>query len=74
MIPITDRSNPPAHKASSAPTPGRGQRGENRQRMDVALVEHAEDHIDDQDRGDDQHPGEQLIESLCGSAHLLATT
>ena len=39
---------------SSAPTPAGRQRRENRDRVDIALVEHAEHDVDDEDRGGDQ--------------------
>src|SRR5580704_10395608 len=44
----------------------RGQRGEDRQRMDVALVKHAENDIDDHQRGRDQHRlvGQRGLERL----------
>ena len=54
MMPITDRSKPPSPKRQQRADAGRRQRRQDRQRMDVALVEHAEDDIDDHQRRDDQ--------------------
>ena len=51
MMPITDRSKPPELKRQQRADAGRWQRRENRQRMDEALVEHAEDDVDDDERG-----------------------
>ena len=47
----------------------RGQRRENRQRMDVAFVEDAEDQIDHDQRREDQkrHSAERLLERLRGA-------
>ncbi len=54
MMPMTERSKPPSHSAKQRADAGRRQRRQNGQRMDVALIEHAEDHIDHHERGRDQ--------------------
>ena len=48
---------------------GRGQRRQDRERMDVALVEDAEDQIDHDERRQDQqrHGAERLLEGLRGA-------
>ena len=54
---------------ASAPTPAEGKRREDGQRVDVALVENAEDQIDDEQRGQDQHRhGRQRILERLGVA------
>ena len=42
------------HQHQQCPDARRGQRREDRERVDVALVEHAEDDVDDQQRRQDQ--------------------
>ncbi len=51
---ISERSLPVSINASNAPTPGRGQAGENRDRVDIALIKHAQDDVDDDDGGQDE--------------------
>ena len=48
---------------------GRGQRGENRERMDVTFVEHAEDDVDGDDGGQQQpgFVGERVAEGRGGA-------
>ena len=58
MMPMTPRSLPATSRASSAPDAGRRQRREDGDRMDEALVEHAEHDVDRDDRGEDQ---EELV-------------
>ena len=54
MMPITPRSWPAIISASRAPDPRRGQGREDGDRVDVALVEHAQHDIDGDDRRQDQ--------------------
>ena len=51
---IIEKSMRQIISASNAPTPAEGRRGENRDRMDVAFVEHAQDDVDDDDGRQDQ--------------------
>ena len=51
MSAMTDRSIVEQHQHQQRADAGRGQGGEDRQRMDVALVEHAEDDVDRDQRG-----------------------
>ena len=55
MVAISVRSWPNSCSVSSAPTAADGSAGEDGQRVDVALVEHAQQHVDHEQRGDDQH-------------------
>ncbi len=55
MMPMTDRSKPPSPQANQRAHAGRRQRRQDGQRMDVAFVEHAENDVDDDKRGRDQH-------------------
>src|SRR5271154_2637202 len=53
MMPISAirlKSKPKAINVTSAPRPGRRQGREDRQRVDVALIEYAQDDVDDDDR------------------------
>ena len=57
MMPISatsDRFTPQIISASSAPTPAEGRLDRMVMRMDVALVEHAQDDVDDDDGRQDQ--------------------
>ena len=54
MIEITLRSILKSISASMAPDAGRGQRGDDGERMHQALVENSEHNVDRQQRGGDQ--------------------
>ena len=54
MMPITERSNPPSHQRKQRADARGRQGGEDGQRVDVALIQHAEDQIDDHERRGDQ--------------------
>ena len=54
MMAMRLRSLPVSSSASSAPTPGRRQRGENRDGVDVALVQDAQHDVHRHDGGEDQ--------------------
>ena len=55
MMPMTERSKPAAHNASNAPDARGRQCREYGQRVDVVLIKHAEDNVDEQQCGRDQH-------------------
>ena len=57
---------------SSAPKPAEGKPGENRERMDVALVQHAEHDVHHHDR-DDQQQRQVLQRTLEDLARCLET-
>ncbi len=57
MMPISAirlKSKPNSHQDRERADAGRGQRRQDRQRVDVALVENAEDQVDHDQRGEDQ--------------------
>ena len=66
MIPMTPRSLPTSSRARRAPIPADGQRGQDRDRMDEALVEDAQDDVHRHDRGGDQEElvGERALERV----------
>ena len=47
-------SVPADHQGEQRADARRGQRGEDRDRVDVALIEHAEDDVDGDERGEDE--------------------
>ena len=53
------RSSPQRISVTSAPNAANGKPGENRDRVDEALVQHAEDHVDHEHR--EQHEHEQSL-------------
>ena len=65
MMPMTLRSWPAGLRASSAPRPAERQGREDRQRVDEALVEHAQDDVDGEQRRQDQ---QRLAASDCWNA------
>ncbi len=54
MMAMTPRSSPHSISASSAPMPAEGKRRQDRDRMDEALIEHAQHDIDRDDRRQDE--------------------
>ncbi len=58
------------HQREQRADAGRGEGRQDRDRVDVALVEHAEHDVDDEDRGSDQERGrgQRRLESLGGAA------
>src|SRR5206468_10242038 len=65
---------PAEQQRQDRPHPGRGQRRENREGVDVALVEHAEDDVDGDQRGEDEQRlvGERGLEGLRGALEARA--
>ena len=63
------KSNPNSHQDRERADAGRRQRRQDGERMDVALVENAEDQVDDDERRQDQqrHGAERLLERLRGA-------
>ena len=63
------RSRRQSSSARIAPDARRGQGGQDRDRVDEALVEHAEDDVDGDERGQDQQGlvGERGLEGLRGA-------
>src|SRR5215211_252105 len=54
MMPITERSKPPSHSASRAPMPAEGRVERIVSGVNIALVQDAEDHVDGDERGEDE--------------------
>ena len=54
MMPITDKSIPPSLQRQQRADAGRRQGRQDRQRMDEALIQHAENDVDDDQRRADQ--------------------
>ena len=63
MMPITDRSMWPRLERQQRADAGRRQRRQNGQRMDEAFVEHAEDDVDDDQRGARSAPARSTARS-----------
>ena len=55
MMPMTLRSMPEEQQRKDRADTGRRQRGEDRDGMDVALVEHAKHDVDGDERSEDEH-------------------
>ena len=66
MMPMTSRRHAEQHQGQQGAEPGGGQSGDDRQRMDRALVEHAEDDVDSDQRGQDQdrRAAQRVLERL----------
>ena len=60
------------HQREQRAEAGRGQAGENRDRVDVALVQNAQHDVDHQDGDDQQHPqvAERTLERLGGALEI----
>jgi len=72
MIPIIDKSMPPIRSASSGTDTGRRERGQYRQRVHEALIQHAKNDIDDNKRSHDQNEfiRQRVLERLSVSGEL----